>query len=405
MKTVNSINFVVRESKTRRNGTAPIEVNLNKNGERVSFSTGKSIKVSDWDKVSQRVRGKDKVSMELNNYLDSIRARLYRLEIELMDRGMDITVNMLRDAYMGKLDCMKDWSLLSVIETHLNDLRGMIGKNICASTVWEYEYSGRLIKEYLKVHYDRNDMSLKEVNISLISGFHSWMLSEKNMKQNSTIKHLKFLKKVLNIAVMNGYIGYNSLNLYRAEREEVEVEYLDENELKKFMEFDSPLERLVRTRDMFLFGCFTGLSYIDIKTLRSEHMETDSQGRRWIRKRREKTGVMSRIPLLPVAQGILDKYSGGKVLLPIQDSGEVNKNLKDIAVLCGIDKRICFHTSRHTFATTVTLSNDISIEVVSKMMGHTNTRMTSHYAKVLDKCISYQMDALADRFGAINSGD
>ena len=110
MKTVNSINFVVRESKTRRNGTAPIEVNLNKNGERASFSTGKSIKVSEWDKVSQRVRGKDRVSMELNNYLDSIRARLYRLEIELMDRGMDITVNMLRDAYMGKLDCMKDWS-------------------------------------------------------------------------------------------------------------------------------------------------------------------------------------------------------------------------------------------------------------------------------------------------------
>ena len=128
MKTVNSINFVVRESKTRRNGTAPIEVNLNKNGERASFSTGKSIKVSEWDKVSQRVRGKDRVSMELNNYLDSIRARLYRLEIELMDRGMDITVNMLRDAYMGKLDCMKDWSLLSVIEAHLNDLRGMIGK-------------------------------------------------------------------------------------------------------------------------------------------------------------------------------------------------------------------------------------------------------------------------------------
>jgi integrase len=176
------------------------------------------------------------------------------------------------------------------------------------------------------------------------------------------------------------------------------MEYLDEIELQKVIEFDSPIERLVRTKDMFLFGCFTGLSYIDIKMLREDHFETDSEGRRWIKKHREKTGVLSRIPLLPIAQSILDKYSGGKVLLPIQDAADVNRNLKDIATLCGIDKKICFHTSRHTFATTVTLSNDISIEVVSKMLGHTNTRMTSHYAKVVDKCISHQMDGIVDRY-------
>lgn len=111
--------------------------------------------------------------------------------------------------------------------------------------------------------------------------------------------------------------------------------------------------------------------------------------------------MLSRIPLLPIAQSILDKYSGGKVLLPIQDSADVNRNLKDIAVLCGIDKKVCFHTSRHTFTTTVTLSNDISLEVVSKMMGHTNTRMTSHYAKVVDKCISSQMDGLMNRYAAV----
>ena len=135
--------------------------------------------------------------------------------------------------------------------------------------------------------------------------------------------------------------------------------------------------------------------------LREDHFETDSEGRRWIKKHREKTGVLSRIPLLPIAQSILDKYSGGKVLLPIQDAADVNRNLKDIATLCGIDKKICFHTSRHTFATTVTLSNDISIEVVSKMLGHTNTRMTSHYAKVVDKCISHQMDGIVDRYRAV----
>lgn len=144
--------------------------------------------------------------------------------------------------------------------------------------------------------------------------------------------------------------------------------------------------------------CFTGLSYIDIKTLTPEHFEKDNAGRIWIKKRRVKTGVLSRIPLLPIAKLILDKYKGGEKLLPIQDPADINKYLKDIAILCGINKRICFHTSRHTFASTVTLANNISLEVVSKMLGHTNTRMTAHYAKLIDKCIGEQMDKLMDTF-------
>ena len=401
MKANVSVNFVVRNSKTRQDGTSPIQVSLSMNGQRASFSTGKTIKVLEWDKKAQRVKGKDSVSIELNNYIESVRARLYRLESDLMDRELNVSPQMLRDAYLDKLDCLKEWTLMGLIECHLEDLRGKIGKALAASTVWEYEYCGRLIKEYLNSRCGRTDMSLKEVNIGLISGFHSWLLSERKQKQNSTTKHLKFLQKIMNLAVMNGYIPYNKLSQYKVEREPVEMEYLDEAELQKVIDFESPLERLMRTKDMFLFGCFTGLSYIDIKTLKAEHIETDADGRKWIKKHREKTGVMSRIPLLPIAQSILDKYSGGKVLLPIQDSADVNRNLKDIAVLCGIDKKVCFHTSRHTFATTVTLSNDISLEVVSKMMGHTNTRMTSHYAKVVDKCISSQMDGLMNRYAAV----
>ena len=218
------------------------------------------------------------------------------------------------------------------------------------------------------------------------------------MAQNSCTKHLKFLKKILNLAVANGYLSYNPLNPYKVEREPVEIDFLDEEELRKIINFETPLPRLEKARDMFLFGCFTGLSYIDIKTLSQEHFESDGAGRIWIKKRRVKTGVLSRIPLLPVAKLILDKYKGGDKLLPIQDPADINKYLKDIAILCNINKRITFHTSRHTFATTVTLSNNISLEVVSKMMGHTNTRMTTHYAKLIDRCIGEQMDKLADSF-------
>ena len=393
-----SILFSIRESKARKNGNTPIEVTITINGERCSFSTGKQIKVTSWDKNRQLVKGKDEEATSLNNYLKSVRAKLYEKEAELLDRGFIITAQLLYDAYFDKVECLKERSLLSVLEEHNTERKAMVGKTVAPATYWIFEYTGRLLREFILKKYNREDLYLRELNIGFIQGFHSFLLSEKKMGQNSCTKHLKFLKKLLNLAVANSYISYNPVNAYKVEREPVEVDFLDEEELRKIINFDTPIPRFEKARDFFLFGCFTGLSYIDIKTLAPEHFEKDSAGRIWIKKRRIKTGILSRIPLLPIAKLILEKYKGGEKLLPIQDPADINKYLKDIAILCGINKRICFHTSRHTFASTVTLANNISLEVVSKMLGHTNTRMTAHYAKLIDKCIGEQMDKLMDTF-------
>ena len=393
-----SILFSIRESKARKNGNTPIEVTITINGERCSFSTGKQIKVTSWDKNRQLVKGKDEEATSLNNYLKSVRAKLYEKEAELLDRGFIITAQLLYDAYFDKVECLKERSLLSVLEEHNTERKAMVGKTVAPATYWIFEYTGRLLREFILKKYNREDLYLRELNIGFIQGFHSFLLSEKKMGQNSCTKHLKFLKKLLNLAVANSYISYNPVNAYKVEREPVEVDFLDEEELRKIINFDTPIPRFEKARDFFLFGCFTGLSYIDIKTLAPEHFEKDSAGRIWIKKRRIKTGILSRIPLLPIAKLILDKYKGGEKLLPIQDPADINKYLKDIAILCGINKRICFHTGRHTFASTVTLANNISLEVVSKMLGHTNTRMTAHYAKLIDKCIGEQMDKLMDTF-------
>lgn len=393
-----SILFSIRESKARKNGNTPIEVTITINGERCSFSTGKQIKVTSWDKNRQLVKGKDEEATSLNNYLKSVRAKLYEKEAELLDRGFIITAQLLYDAYFDKVECLKERSLLSVLEEHNTERKAMVGKTVAPATYWIFEYTGRLLREFILKKYNREDLYLRELNIGFIQGFHSFLLSEKKMGQNSCTKHLKFLKKLLNLAVANSYISYNPVNAYKVEREPVEVDFLNEEELRKIINFDTPIPRFEKARDFFLFGCFTGLSYIDIKTLAPEHFEKDSAGRIWIKKRRIKTGILSRIPLLPIAKLILDKYKGGEKLLPIQDPADINKYLKDIAILCGINKRICFHTSRHTFASTVTLANNISLEVVSKMLGHTNTRMTAHYAKLIDKCIGEQMDKLMDTF-------
>ena len=393
-----SILFFIRESKARKSGKAPIELMITVNGERCPLSTGKQVPIDKWDKVKQQVKGKDEEAQSLNNYLKAIKAKLYQKEAELLDRGFIITAELLRDAYFDKVESLKEKTLFEVFEEHNQEQEKLVGNGVSKATYWISVYTVRLLKEFVQQKYKREDLYLRELNLNFIQSFHSFLRIDKGMAQNSSTKHLKLLKKIVNLAVANSYMTTNPFITYKIEREPVEIDFLNEEELRKIINFDTPLPRLERAKDMFLFGCFTGLSYIDIKTLAPEHFEKDSTGRIWIKKRRVKTGVLSRIPLLPIAKLILDKYKGGKKLLPIQDPADINKYLKDIAILCDIKKRITFHTSRHTFASTVTLANNISLEVVSKMLGHTNTRMTNHYAKLIDKCIGEQMDKLMDTF-------
>lgn len=392
------VSFSARESKKNKKGESPIEMSISTNGERVHFNTGKFVKAEDWDKKKQSVKGKSDSTHLLNAFLVQLRNKVYRKEIELVQNGFIVTAAILRDAVLDKVDALNEKTLFELVDIHNNDQEALVGNGISKATYCVSVYTRKLLKEYVASKYRREDLYLRELNINFIKHFHTFLKTEKGMAQNSCTKHLKLLKKIVNQAVANSYMTSNPFLSYKVEREPVEIDFLDEEELRRIINFDTLLPRLERAKDMFLFGCFTGLSYIDIKTLTAEHIEKDELGRIWIKKRRVKTGVLARVPLLPIAKLILDKYKGGDKLLPIQDPADVNKYLKDIAILCNINKRITFHTSRHTFASTVTLSNNISLEVVSKMLGHTNTRMTSHYAKLVDRCIGEQMDKLMNTY-------
>lgn len=397
-----SVYFVLKKSRKDKNGLSPIVTYINVNTERASYYTGKKIKASDWDAEKQLVKGKSEDAKLINEYLYQLRNKVFQKEIELMEKGFMITANLLKEAVNDHVEAVNQKTLMEVFNDFQAVRKPLIGKKIAKDTYEDNDLTGRYIKEFMEKQYHRSDIYLHEVKIGFIQGFHTFLLTEKNNRQNSCSKHLKFLKQLMNIAVANGYVQFNPLNIYKVEREPVEIDFLDYNELQKIINFTTPIKRFERTRDSFLFGCFTGLAYIDIKTLRKEHFETDEEGRIWIKKKRVKTGVLSRIPLLPMAKLLLEKYKDweGDAVMPIQDATDVNENLKDIATLCGINKRVTFHTSRHTFASTVTLANNISLEVISKMMGHTNTRMTSRYAKLVDKAIGEQMDKIAGQFGA-----
>lgn len=390
--------FSIRESKKNKKGLSPIEVSISYNGERIYFSTGKTANARDWNKPKQMVKGNSPDAELINNFLIEFRNKIYEKEVELMKRGYMVTVHILKDAVLDKMGCLMNKTLMQVLLEHNEEKKKLIGKGISKATYYCFDHTYRLLSEFLQIKYKREDILLNEVNIGFIQSFHTYLMSDKGMAQNTCTKHLKFLKSIIGIAASNGYIQYNMLANYKIEREPVDIDFLTEDELRKIINFDTPIPRLEKARDFFLFGCFTGLAYIDIKTLQPKHIVRDDEGRVWIKKKRMKTGVLSRIPLLPMAKMILEKYKGSKTLIPIQDASDINKYLKDIAIYCNINKHITFHTSRHTFASTVTLANNVSLEVVSKMLGHTNTRMTTHYAKLLDKYIGEQMDNITDLY-------
>ncbi len=395
-----TVYFTLKKTRKDKNGDSPIVAWIAVNSDRTSYYTGKKVKVSEWDEKKQLVKGSSDDAKLINEYLYQLRNKIFQKEIELMEKGFMLTPILLKEAVNDHVDAVNQKTLMQVFNDFQTMRKPLIGKKIAKDTYDDNALTGRYIKEFLEKQYSRSDIYLHEVKVGFIQGFHTFLLTEKNNRQNSCSKHLKFLKQLVNIAVANGYVQFNPLNIYKVEREPVEIDFLDHNELQKIINFTTPLKRFERTRDAFLFGCFTGLAYIDIKTLRKEHFETDEEGRIWIKKKRVKTGILSRIPLLPMAKLLLEKYKDwpGDAVMPIQDATDVNENLKDIATLCGINKRVTFHTSRHTFASTVTLANNISLEVISKMMGHTNTRMTSRYAKLIDKSIADEMDKIKDDY-------
>jgi site-specific recombinase XerD len=246
-------------------------------------------------------------------------------------------------------------------------------------------------------------MLLVEVTPAFVKDFEFYLKTKRKCGHNTATKYLKNFKKITRIAIANGWLKADPFSNIKFRLDEVDMDFLDEEELNILMDKELKFERLQQVKDIYLFCCFTGLAFVDVKSLVYEDIE-DRQGKLWIKKRRQKTKNWCHIPLLGPAVQLIDKYRDhpkcqktGQVF-PVLSNQKMNAYLKEIADLCGIGKNLSTHTARHTFATTVTLSNQISIEVVSKMLGHSSINMTKKYARVVDDLINKDMQKIYDKY-------
>ena len=412
-RTTFNVACYLKKSNVLKNGEVPIYMRITVNKQAVILSMQGSILPSLWSLTKERSKGKDRVALELNHYIESVKSRLYQIHRELEIAGKPITSQIIKDAYLGKPSDSeeKGKTLVEIHIEHNERCRKLLNVEYSLSTIYKFDASLKFLQLFMKQEFDKNDIPLNQINADFIRKYEMFLKTERGCGNNTAIKHLKIFKKVILIALANDWIQKNPFVTIKFKQEEVYVEFLTMEELEILIKKEIPNRRLSQVRDVFVFCAFTGLAFIDVKGLQKEHLVKDNSGNWWIRKPRQKTNNMCNIPLLKIPQMILEKYEDDKEcllrgqLLPVPTNQKMNAYLKEISDICLINKRLTTHCSRHTFATSVALANRVSMENVAKMLGHSSTRMTQHYAKVLDSSILRDMVKVDKALSFINSNN
>lgn len=402
MRQTFNVLFFIRQTRALKSGENPIMLRISIAGQLSEIQLKRAVKPNLWNQNKERCTGKDAASLEINRYLESVKLRLFEIHRKMEEEGKLINPMEIKRKFLGLDEEHK--MFFQVFQKHNDKCRELIGKDYAKVTISRFDTCLKYFREMSQNQYLRKDIPLKEVTNGMIHDYIHFLKAEKGLQENTVIRYMKVVKKVLNIAVNYDWIQKNPFGNIRFHEKEVNKEFLTKEGLEtlRTKEFDIP--RLELVRDVFLVQCWTGLAFIDVSELKEEHIIADNDGNLWIRKERHKTGIMCNVPLLDVPLGIIEKYKDHPlcqkrgILLPVLSNQKMNSYLKEIADCCGIKKKLSTHTGRHTFCSVVTLANNVSLENIAKMVGHTNTRMTQRYAKVLDQSILRDMQGVKESF-------
>jgi Site-specific recombinase XerD len=394
MKSTIGFIFYVRRDKMKSDGTLPIFCGITINKKRVSFNTKASVNPEIWDADTSRASIKTKEGADINRILDKYIILINNKYNEIFDRNGIVEAEELKNCIIGNStpgSGVPD-SLLQVFKQHNDEMEKLVGLKFSPAILQKYKCVYKKIKLFISAQYNKSDIKLKEIRHKFLTDFEAYMRIEGN-KTNTVARNMRLLKKIINIAKNNGWILVDPYANYKIRFEKTDRGYLTEDEIKLIIDKEFTIERIKHVRDVFIFSCFTGLSFSDIHELKYEDIRTNFDNRLWIMKKRIKTGTDITVPLMDIPLSIIerfrDKQKHGKVL-PSMCNQKMNSYLKEIADLCGIEKNLTFHMARHTFAT-LFLTLGVPIESVSKMLGHTKISTTQIYARITDNKISNDM--------------
>ncbi|MEP2059410.1 MAG: site-specific integrase [Maribacter litoralis] len=397
-----SLLFFIKKSKVNSAGKTTIFLRITLDSRRSEFSVHRKVHLDLWNSRTQLVMGNSADAQEINRHLSDIKNRIYSIQRNFEQDKASYSASDVRDVLLGKDKIKK--MFLEIFQEHNDEVESLIGKGFSSGTAERYRTCKKHVTEYIRKKYKKNDIPVHDVDHKFITGFEYYLKTTRKCAHNSAIKYITNFKKIIRIAYANDWIDKDPFVNWKGKLKIVEREFLTEGEIQRIIDLKFKIKRLDQVRDIFVFCCFTGLAYADVKKLTNADIVIGSDGEKWIKTRRTKTDTRSNIPILPIALAIIEKYEDDELLkekdlvLPVLSNQKMNSYIKEIADCCGIVKNLTFHLARHTFATTVTLTNGVPIESVSKMLGHTNLRTTQHYAKILDMKVGKDMAVLRNKF-------
>ena len=397
--------FYLKKQKTTQAGKSPIYARITVNGKRIEISVKRSIEENNWNATKGMAKGSREEIIKLNKYLDQFKAGIIDSYQQLLLQKKFITAELLKEKVTG--GDQSEFTLCKLMHYHNTDQTQVLEPG----TMKNYYTTQKYVKEFLKERFKTSDKYLSELTYKFITDFEYYLRNrrpekgQRALQTNGVMKHLERFCKMVNLAVRLEWIERNPFHAYQLKFDKVERDYLTEEELARIEDKQFHIVRLQVVKDLFVFSCYTGLAYIDVFNLTPANL-IEKSGKLWIMTNRQKTNEPVRVPLLPKALVIVEKYKGhpqalaeGKAL-PTLSNQKLNSYLKEIADMCDITKPLTFHIARHTFATTVTLTNGVPIETVSKLLGHSKLSTTQIYAKVVESKISDDMGVLSKRLQA-----
>lgn len=375
------------------------------NGTISQFSAKLTVPERLWEVRGGRAKGRSLEADRINRYLDDIRSQIDRHYRDIRDRESYVTAEKVKNAWLGFGKRYR--TLLSTFRSFTEDLHGRIGVDRSKNTWYRYLATMKHLQAFLTAKYRVSDIALAELEQSFIEQFHVYLKTERALKLTSICRYLDCLINVVKIAFNDGIMPRNPFASYRYNEPAPERAFLNETEILTLQHAALRTRKQRVIRDLFLFSCFTGICYADLKTLAWKQFGQDTHGDWWVTGNRCKTDTQYVVKLLPAALSILERYRDGadRVFAFMPHLNTVDRSLKRIAVLCGIDKKLTFHCARHTYATTICLMNGVSLETLSKMLGHKRITTTQTYAKVtqpmIDREVEMLKEKLADKFMAV----
>ncbi|WP_242092480.1 site-specific integrase [Aestuariivivens sediminicola] len=384
--------FFIILSRLNKIGKSAVKCRITYKHKRKEFSTGLFITPKYWKSKNQKVVPPEPDAELKNMQLSLIKTKLSQAFLFLQVKGSDFTVDDIYKQYKGETP-KKEFGVMEVYNLHSDRIKKLIGIDIQYVTYSKYIESGRHLQSFIKHKFKAKDIQLKALKSSFLEQYEYFLKVEKKFQQSTLNKAIQRFRRVIRYAVAEDYLAKDPFMLYRAKRVKKEVLFLSPEQLKKLEETDFSIKRIQQIKDMFVFCCYTGLGFKEMVNLKKSHFTLEFDGELWITVHRNKTKRIYKVPLLPKAKEIKDKYDNvtNEYVFPSISNAHFNGYLKEIADVVGIEFNLTHHIARKTFASTVLLYNNVPMEVISRLLGHSKLQTTQDsYGKVVEKRISLE---------------